>query len=166
MPAAVPNPCGNCRSIPAVKAEVFWEYASEHRAVEFSVSSHEENGVSSTPTNKPDWLSLLLQGTYVQCNNRWELFLENCVHTRVNSFILRMICYVRLTCSAHLRPQCSDPSCRNKLLRLVQLIPRCVAGISSTKLENTNCIDVFAWHLSWVSLHPSTHKFAKRIVSE
>ena len=46
--------CGTASRIPAVKAEVLYEYDSKHRAVYLGVSSHKEKGVSSTPTNKPD----------------------------------------------------------------------------------------------------------------
>jgi hypothetical protein len=48
--------CGTASrdGIPTVKAEVLYEYDSKHRAVYLGVSSHEEKGVSSTPTNKPD----------------------------------------------------------------------------------------------------------------
>ena len=45
---------GTASRIPTVKAEVLYEYDSKHRAVNMSASSHEEKGVSSTPTNKPD----------------------------------------------------------------------------------------------------------------
>ena len=44
----------NSSRIPTVKAEVLYEYDSKHRAVNMSAPSHEEIGVSSTPTNKPD----------------------------------------------------------------------------------------------------------------
>ena len=47
---------GKSSRIPTVKAEVLYEYDSKHRAVNMSASSHEEIGVSSTPTNKPDQL--------------------------------------------------------------------------------------------------------------
>jgi hypothetical protein len=40
--------------IPTVKAEVLYEYDSKHRAVNVSAPSHEEIGVYSTPTNRPD----------------------------------------------------------------------------------------------------------------
>ena len=45
---------GNSSRISVVKAEVFCECESKHRAVNMNASSHEEIGVSSTPTNKPD----------------------------------------------------------------------------------------------------------------
>ena len=45
---------GTSDRIPTVKAGVLYEYDSKHRAVYLGVSSHEEKGVSSTPTNKPD----------------------------------------------------------------------------------------------------------------
>ena len=45
---------GTSSRISVVKAEVFCECESKHRAVNMSASSHEEIGVSSTPTNKPD----------------------------------------------------------------------------------------------------------------
>ena len=45
---------GTASRIPTVKAEVLYEYDSKHRVVNTSASSHEEKGVSSTPTNKPD----------------------------------------------------------------------------------------------------------------
>ena len=45
---------GTASRITVVKAEVLYEYDSNHRAVYLGVSSHKEKGVSSTPTNKPD----------------------------------------------------------------------------------------------------------------
>ena len=54
MSAAEAGLCGKSSGIPTVKAEVFCECESKHRAVNMSASSHEEIGVSSTPTNKPD----------------------------------------------------------------------------------------------------------------
>ena len=58
---------GTSSRIPTVKAEVLYEYDSKHRAVNMSASSHEEIGVSSTPTNKPDQLWPLLNTTYAAC---------------------------------------------------------------------------------------------------
>jgi hypothetical protein len=54
MSAVEADFCGTSGRIPTVKAEVLYEYDSKHRAVYLGVSSHEEKGVSSTPTNKPD----------------------------------------------------------------------------------------------------------------
>ena len=54
MSAAEADFGGTSSRIPTVKAEVLYEYDSKHRAVNMSASSHEEIGVSSTPTNKPD----------------------------------------------------------------------------------------------------------------
>ena len=54
MLAAEADLCGESSHISAVKAEVFYEHDSKHRAANMSASSHEEIGVSSTPTNKPD----------------------------------------------------------------------------------------------------------------
>ena len=58
MSAVVADVCGTSSRISMVKAEVLYEYDSKHRAVNMSASSHEEIGVSSTPTNKPDQLCL------------------------------------------------------------------------------------------------------------
>ena len=55
MSAVEADFCGTASRIPAVKAEVLYEYDSKHRAAYLGVSSHKENGVSSTPTNKPDY---------------------------------------------------------------------------------------------------------------
>ena len=45
---------GKSSCIPTVFAEaLLYEYDSKHRAVNMSASSHEEKGISSTPTNKP-----------------------------------------------------------------------------------------------------------------
>ena len=54
MSAAEADVCDHSSRISAVKAEVFYEHDSKHRAANMSASSHEEIGVSSTPTNKPD----------------------------------------------------------------------------------------------------------------
>ena len=54
MSAAEGDLCGTSSRVPAVKAEEFDEHDSKHRAANMSASSHEEIGVSSTPTNKPD----------------------------------------------------------------------------------------------------------------
>ena len=54
MLAVEANLCGTSSRISTVKAEVLYEYDSKHRAVNMSASSHEEIGVSLTPTNKPD----------------------------------------------------------------------------------------------------------------
>ena len=54
MLAVEANLCGTSSRISTVKAEVLYEYDSKHRAANMSASSHEEIGVSSTPTNKPD----------------------------------------------------------------------------------------------------------------
>ena len=54
MSAVEADFCGTTSRIPAVKAEVLYEYDSKHRAAYLGVSCHKENGVSSTPTNKPD----------------------------------------------------------------------------------------------------------------
>ena len=54
MSAVLADVCGTSSRISMVKAEVLYEYDSKHRAVNMSASSHEEIGVSSTPTNKPD----------------------------------------------------------------------------------------------------------------
>jgi hypothetical protein len=54
MSAAEADFRGNPSRITTVKAGVFCECESKHRAVNMSASSHEEIGVSSTPTNKPD----------------------------------------------------------------------------------------------------------------
>ena len=62
--------CDTASRIPVVKAEVLYEYDSKHRAVYLGVSSHKENGISSTPTNKPDQLWLLLNSAYAQYISR------------------------------------------------------------------------------------------------
>ena len=54
MSAADADLCAKASRVPAVKAGVFYEHDSKHRAANMSASSHEEIGVSSTPTNKPD----------------------------------------------------------------------------------------------------------------
>jgi hypothetical protein len=54
MSAVEADFCGTSSRTSMVKAEVLYEYDSNHRAVYLGVSSHEEKGVSSTPTNKPD----------------------------------------------------------------------------------------------------------------
>ena len=63
MSAVEADFCGAASRIPAVKAEVLYEYDSKHRAVYLGVSSHKENGVSSTPT-RPAQLSGILLGYY------------------------------------------------------------------------------------------------------
>ena len=70
MSAVEADFCGTTSCIPAVKAEVLYEYDSKHRAAYLGVSSHKENGVSSTPTNKPDQLWLLLNNTHAQYISR------------------------------------------------------------------------------------------------
>ena len=64
MSAAEAGLCGKSSGIPAVKAQVFDEHDNKHRAVNMSASSHEEIGVSSTPTNKQLWP--LLNSTYAR----------------------------------------------------------------------------------------------------
>ena len=54
MSAAEADISSKSSRISAVKAGVFYEHDSKHRAANMSASSHEEIGVSSTPTNKPD----------------------------------------------------------------------------------------------------------------
>ena len=54
MSAAEADFRGNPSRITMVKAGVFYKHESKHRAVNMSAPSHEEIGVSSTPTNKPD----------------------------------------------------------------------------------------------------------------
>ena len=66
MSAAEADFCGKSSRIPAVKAEVLYEYDSKHRAVNMSASSDEEIGVSSTLTNKPDQLALAAAKQYIR----------------------------------------------------------------------------------------------------
>ena len=64
MSAAEADFCNNSSRIPVLKAEVLYEYDSKHRAVNMSATSHEEMGVSTTPTNEPDQFWPLLNSTY------------------------------------------------------------------------------------------------------
>ena len=54
MSAAEADLRGKSSRVPGVKAEVFYEHDSKHRAANMSASSHEEIGVSPTPINKPE----------------------------------------------------------------------------------------------------------------
>ena len=66
--------CSECwcvayRSSPA-ESKVVYEYDNRDRVVLHSVFSYETIGVCSTPTNKPEWMRVLLSSTHAQCISR------------------------------------------------------------------------------------------------